>query len=57
MCFSFLSDRADFLDRFDGVLHEFSIVFDGLVSSLEKGLENKEEEMILPFRIQGRRRR
>ena len=42
MRFSFLSDRADFLDRFDGVLHEFSIVFDGFISSLKrKRLKNE----------------
>jgi len=37
--FSLLSDRADFLNRLDSVLHKFSVVFDWLVASLNRTLK------------------
>ena len=37
--FSLLSDRADFLNRLDSILHKFSVVFDWLVASLNGNLK------------------
>ena len=37
--FSLLSDRADFLNSLDSILHEFSVVFDWLVASLKQNLK------------------
>lgn len=49
MRFSLLSDRADFLNSLDSILHEFSVVFDWLVASLKRNLKTLQKFFELAF--------